>query len=373
MSKSIFIFGKPAKGDLFTDREKETKRLVSNFTCGINTFILSPRRWGKTSLVLKAMEQAKTDKLKCVFVDVYKCKSTTEFCEKLASAVIAQTSTKIEEAVENARNFLSRITLNLSLSPSPLNPLDIKFGLQDKVIDEEEILRLPEMIAEKQGIDIVICIDEFQQIAKFKDSESFQKQLRTIWQHQDNVTYCLFGSRKHMMEGLFDTEEKPFYKFGDIIYLDCIPQSYWTKFIQSKFQSRGKSVSEEMCRKICESVAFNSSYIQQLSWYIFLECETLPDDNDFDCAMDELISQNAPVFEEMTSELTRYQMNFLRAVASGISTGLSKADVVSRYKLGSSANVAAIQKLMLSKDYISDTSEGFVITDKVFGKWLLGD
>ena len=317
------------------------------------------------------MEEARADNLKFVFVDVYKCKSRSEFCEKLASAIIAQTSTKIEEAVENARNLLCRITVNFGLSPTHLNPFDISFGLKEKSIDEEEILRLPELIAKKQGVGIVICIDEFQQIAKFNDTESFQKELRTIWQHQDNVTYCLFGSRKHMMEGLFDTEEKPFYKFADILYLDCIPQSYWTRYIQGRFESQGKTISDNLCERICESVAFNSSYIQQLSWYLFLECENAPDDNDFEYAMDELISQNAPVFEEMTNEMTGYQMNFLKAVANGISTGLSKADVISKYKLGSSANVAANQKIMIAKDLVSETPEGLEITDKIFEKWLL--
>ena len=87
--------------------------------------------------------------------------------------------------------------------------------------------------------------------------------------------------------------------------------------------------------------------------------------------MNELISQNAPVFEEMTNEMTGYQMNFLKAVANGISTGLSKADVISKYKLGSSANVAANQKIMIAKDLVSETPEGLEITDKIFEKWLL--
>jgi len=157
----------------------------------------------------------------------------------------------------------------------------------------------------------------------------------------------------------------------DILYLDCIPQSYWTKYIQSKFESQGKTISENLCKRICESVAFNSSYVQQLSWYLFLECDDTPDDNDFENAMDELLTQNAPIFEEMTNEMTGYQMHFLKAVASGISTGLSKAEIVSKYKLGSSANVAAIQKIMITKDLVSQTPEGLIITDKVFEKWLL--
>ena len=64
---------------------------------------------------------------------------------------------------------------------------------------------LPQRVAEKKRVDMVVYIDEFQQIGEFSDTLAFQKKLRTLWQHQENVTYCLFGSRKHMMEALFDS------------------------------------------------------------------------------------------------------------------------------------------------------------------------
>ena len=99
MANRLFTFGKPAKGESFTDRERETAKLVSNFRYGVNTFIVSPRRWGKTSLVLKAAEAAKSDKLKIVFVDVFNCKDENQFCEKFSSAVLSQTSRKVDELI----------------------------------------------------------------------------------------------------------------------------------------------------------------------------------------------------------------------------------------------------------------------------------
>ena len=92
MGDTLFIYGKPAQGGNFTDREKECRQLVDNFKYGINTFLISPRRWGKTSLVLKAMNEAGSADLLTVFVDVFKCKTPSEFCEKVASAVLNQTS-----------------------------------------------------------------------------------------------------------------------------------------------------------------------------------------------------------------------------------------------------------------------------------------
>ena len=370
MTNKLFTFGRPAKGEGFTDREKETERLVSNFRYGINTFIVSPRRWGKTSLVLKAMDIAKTDKLIPVFVDIFDCKNENQFCEKLSTAVLTQTSSKLDEVMEYAKAFLSRITFDIGLSPDALNPLDLKLGLSSRDLNKEDVLMLPQRIAEKKKIEIVVCIDEFQQIGEFKDSMTLQRTLRTSWQHQDNVTYCLFGSRKHMMEALFDSTDKPFYKFGDIIYLDSIPVSYWIEFIQKRFASEGKEIPAEICQKICECVEFNSSYIQQLSWYLFQETGKVADMDGLNAALDELIVQNAPVFETRIEPLTAYQLNLLRAVADGVTSGFSTSHIVSKYKLGSSANAVAIMKVLMTKDYIYDTSGGIKMTDPVMSMWL---
>ena len=84
----------------------------------------------------------------------------------------------------------------------------------------EEVLRLPEMIARSKGCHIVVCIDEFQQIGDFPDSLTFQKKLRSVWQLQSHVSYCLYGSKKHMMEQMFQNASYPFYRFGDFFYLN---------------------------------------------------------------------------------------------------------------------------------------------------------
>jgi uncharacterized protein len=92
-----------------------------------------------------------------------------------------------------------------------------------------EVLQLPEKIAAKKNINVVICIDEFQNIESFKDSLAFQKKLRTEWQHQQMVTYCLYGSKQQMMTSLFEKQSMPFYRFGDVIYLSKIKRKEWKK------------------------------------------------------------------------------------------------------------------------------------------------
>ena len=214
-----FIFGKTVSGEAFTDRENETAKLVSNFRYGVNTFIVSPRRWGKTSLVKKVKGLVENEKLKIVYVDVQKCRCKEDFCERFASAVLSQTATKMDEWLENAKTFLGRFSFGVNASPDPTNEMSLKINLSPKERSMEDLLQLPERIANRKGFRVIVCIDEFQQIGNYPDTVQFQTELRSVWQHHELTSYCLFGSRKHMMEALFDDETKPFYKFGDIIYL----------------------------------------------------------------------------------------------------------------------------------------------------------
>lgn len=367
---NLFVFGKTVSGDAFTDREKDTTKLVSNFRYGVNTFLLSPRRWGKTSLVKKAKNLAENSKLKIVYVDVHLCRCREEFCERLASAVLTQTSSKMEEWVENAKTFLSRFSFGVNTSADPSSEMTFKLQLAPQEQSMEDLLQLPERIAKRKKIHVVVCIDEFQQIGYFANSAQFQTELRSVWQHHELTSYCLFGSKKHMMETFFDDSSKPFYKFGDIIYLQRIPVEYWVKYITGKFQREGKSITAKQASWIVENVEGNSSYVQQLSWYVFQRTEKKVDENILSDALTELVEQCADVFEARTESLTAYQMNLLRCVADGIHTGLSSKNVISRYHLVSSANVAIVKKSLLDKDLISIEKKETYLSDPVMGIWL---
>ena len=241
-----FIFGVAASGENFTDRKNETARLLTNFRHGVNTVLISPRRWGKTSLVQKVAALAQSDDLRVVYLDIFSCRSDKEFYDAFASAVLRQTSSKWKEWVENAKSFLSRIRPKISFGSDSVAEFTVSLEMDPQSDDVAEILQLPEKIAQEKGVKIVVCIDEFQQIAEFKDSKTFQKRLRTVWQLQKNVSYCLFGSKKHLMNELFEKKSLPFYKFGDAIYLQRIPATDWVDYICERFKATGKTISPEL-------------------------------------------------------------------------------------------------------------------------------
>ena len=217
---------------------------------------------------------------------------------------------------------------------------------------------------------MVVCIDEFQQIGYFTNSIHFQTALRLVWQHHEQTSYCLFGSKKHMMETFFDDSSNPFYKFGDIIYLQRIPVEYWVKYITGKFRREGKSVSSKQATWIVDRVEGNSSYVQQLSWYVFQRTEKKVDEGILAEALTELVEQCADVFEAKTESLTAYQMNLLRCIADGNCTGLSSAKIIGRYNLGASPNVAIVKRSLVEKDLISIEKKETFLSDPVMALWL---
>lgn len=370
MENKPFIFGVAASGDNFTDREKETERLLLNFRHGVNTVLISPRRWGKTSLVQKVCRKAQSDKLKIVYLDIFSCRSDKDFYDAFAAAVLKQTSSKLEEWLENVRMFLSRISPKISMGPDPMTDFSISLEMNPKSEDIDEILQLPEKIAQKKGYNIVICIDEFQQIAEFKDSKTFQKRLRSVWQLQKSVSYCLFGSKKHLMNELFEKRSLPFYKFGDAIYLQKIDTQDWVKYICSRFEATGKHISKELAEKICKTVDNHSSYVQQLAWLVWIHTDKVATKADFDAAYQDIIDQNTPLFEKQTENLTTYQMNFLRAITDGVQDEFTSQENLQKYQLGSSANVSTIKRALVNKELIEVEKRRVTIPDPILTQWL---
>ncbi|MDD2526034.1 MAG: ATP-binding protein [Bacteroidales bacterium] len=370
MENKPFIFGVATSGDNFTDRKKETARLLSNFTHGVNTVLISPRRWGKTSLVKKVCKMASSDKLKIVYLDIFSCRTDKEFYDAFASAVLKQTSSKLDEMMESAKLILSRISPRFSIGPDPMTDFSMSLEWNPKNNDTEEILQLPEKIAQQKGLSIVICIDEFQQIAEFKDSKTFQKRLRSVWQLQQSVSYCLFGSKKHLMNELFEKKSLPFYKFGDSIYLPKISSEDWVAYICERFESTGKHISKELAERVCETVDNHSSYVQQLAWLLWIHTRNEATEDNFANAYQDLIDQNTPLFEKQTESLSSFQMNFLRALIDGVHSEFTTQEVLQKYQLGSSANVSIIKRALIKKELIETENKQTYLADPVMKLWF---
>ena len=365
-----FVYGVAAEEMYFTDREKETFRLTMNFENGLNTIIISPRRWGKTSLVNKVAEQMKNhSEIRIVRMDAFSVRTPEDFYRMFATEIIKQTATRVEEWMENAKRFLSSLVPVVTMSADPLNP--VSFSLKSVVSNYgEEVLSLPERIAKEKNIHIIICIDEFQQIGELNDSVTFQKKLRSAWQHQHSVSYCLYGSKRHILMNMFGSRSYPFYKFGDMIFLERIPIQYWYEYIQKRFEQAGKNISSKIIDQIYAYVDGNSSYIQQLSWLVWAHTTNEVNEEILTDAQQDLLNQNHALFMEQMNGLTQYQIRFVRAVMDGKALEINRKETIDEYELGSSANIATIKKALQKKELIEIEGKDIHFSDPIFIHWL---
>ena len=368
--QSPFLFGKTVSAGGFTNRTKDMQRLKANFANQVNTIIISPRRWGKSSLVKKVVAGITGRQTKVVMLDMMGIRNEEGFYKAFTAATIRATSNKVEEWIATGKQFLKNVTPKISIGSDPLQELDISFEWKSAEKNYQEILNLPEKIALAKNIQIIVCLDEFQNLAGFNEPELFQKRLRTEWQHHTKVCYCLYGSRQHMMTELFTKQSKAFYKFGEILYLPKIQRQEWVKFIQQQFITTKKKISEQLADEIAATVKDHSYYVQQLSHLVWIKTEKTATQNILQDALEDLLAQNAILYSRDTENLTTPQFNFLKALADGITKNFSSKEIINRYELGTSANVLKIKKALIQKELIDDSGSTIEFLDPAYELWF---
>ncbi len=366
-----FIFGKLAIGENFTDREVEQKRLVQNFRSGTNTVLISPRRWGKSSLVHKsAVEAEKEDQdLIIVFIDLFNIRSEEEFYKCLAESVIRATSSRIEEVMSNVKEFMKEWIPRISFSPDAYHDFSLSLDWAEIKRQPDEILNLAETIAVAKKRKMVICLDEFQNIAFYEDPLAFQKKLRSHWQKHQMVSYCIYGSKRHMLLDVFTSPSMPFYKFGDLMFLSKISIEYWIPFIQERFSSTGKLIDQVQAERIATLTECHPYYVQQLAQQTWFRTEHEVTAGAVDEAMENLILQMSLLFQNITEDLTTSYVNFLRMILDG-HTQYTSMENIGRYQLGTSANVVRIRKALISKEIIDEQEGKVILLDPLYALWL---
>lgn len=371
MDKSPFQFGKLASGSTFINRQEDIKKLSSNFISGINTILVSPRRWGKSSLVEKVSETLSVDgKTRICIIDMFNTRSEEAFYQLFSKQLIKSTSARWEEWIKTAKSLLSKISPKISVSADNLTEMDIQFEYKHNKISEIELLDLPEKIARSKKIRLIVCIDEFQNIENFDDPVGFQQKIRAQWQKHKNVVYCLYGSKRHMLMQLFEKRSMPLYRFGDVIYLDKIAKEHWLKYIVNSFHSGKKKISPDIAGRIVDSVKCHPYYVQQFAHIVWNNTYKKVTNAIFDKSMEDLVTNNVILFEREFQFLSNGQINFLHALKDGVSMGFTSNEVIRKYNLGSSSNVIRIISALEDKEIIDRFTNKIEFVDPVFELWL---
>ena len=372
--ESPFQYGTIAQNENFIDRVEERALLKQLLSSGVNVMLISPRRWGKSSLVKNAMDELTREKknIKVCYIDAFSINSEAEFYRTFASRVMSCAYSRLDKGLESAKKLLSGIVPQLVFKDTinEFLTIDVRFKPQEK--DKIEILQLPERIAKQRGIRIIVCIDEFQRFASFPEYGDMEGKMRSVWQQQQLTSYCFYGSKRHMMNDIFNDSSKPFYRFGQVIYLNKIAKNDWMEFIVKGFEKTSKHISNEFASQVCDITKCHSWYLQQFCFFLWNNTTKDVDDVVFNRSLCQLIDTNMPMFMNDLEQLSASQIEMLRAIYAGESQ-LSGQNARELYGLGNPNTITKNKKALITRDIIENEKGKLSFVDPVFELWFARD
>jgi AAA+ ATPase superfamily predicted ATPase len=357
MTKNPFKFGEIVGEQNFCNRTKEIARLKQAFTDSQNVILISPRRWGKSSLVDESIARYK-GKLLVAAVDCFGITSSEQFLEVYLKSVLKSES-KLSNMAKTTKEFLQNIAPYISFPVGDTEGVKIGLSLPKGKFDPTEILNLPQRLADARGIPFLVCVDEFQKIQEWLEGAKFLEKLRSVWQKHQGVSYCLYGSKRHLMSGIFNDSSKPFFRFGDTLFLEKIATEHWVKFLVEKFLDSDKKITETIAKQLVEKVNAHSYYVQYLSRLCWSNAEKEVTESTVNESFEQLLADMLNLFRAQTENLTKYQANYLIAFVSG-ERKMSSSRVINHYQLGSPGNIKRIEKSLQDSeimDFFTGTPE----------------
>ncbi|MDR0566723.1 MAG: ATP-binding protein [Prevotellaceae bacterium] len=354
----------------FINRKDDIEHLWLNMQSGINTILISPRGWGKSSLVTQtAFVKRRNKQVKWCFFDMFAARSEADFYAQFSRVLLKSISPKWEDWVADAKTFFKRIAPKITVGVDPAQEFSLSFDLKEVEAHKDEILDLPEKIAQKQQIRLIICIDEFQNIHNFPEAESFEESLRSCWQQHQNVSYCLYGSKRTLMAEIFNKQNRAFYRFGDVMMLDKIATEHWIPFIVGKFEQTGKSITPALAEKMALLMKNHPYYIQQLAHYVWGNTQKTATLAILKKTIVRLLEINYAMYQREVEGLSNTQINLLKAIADGV-TRLTALKTLQEYQIGTPRNVSKNMKILERDDFIEKANKKVTFIDPAFELWF---
>ncbi len=373
-----FVYGEIVPAGAFADRVVELDRLVTDLAAGQKVFLISPRRYGKSSLVRQALATLARRRLVTIEVTVSSFSSYVAFLEGYARALLA-----VETRLDRARSWLgelfasTRPEVRLESGGGAAARLAVSFPSVRTARDAsrlaDEVFALPGHLAERLGRRLVVALDEFQAVTAF-DEGNVEHALRAAVQRQRQVGYVFAGSEPSLMEQMVGAK-RPFYKAGPVMRLERIPPDEFAAFIEARFAATGLAPDPGLGEAIVD-LAGNLPYdVQRLAHETWDHATALRRRKvgleDLHDTLRVLLDEQHTLFESLWQRLTLGQRAALRAVVLEQGTAVLAAETRARYRLGGASTVQSALAALVRQDLIAREPDGrYVVVDSLVREWV---
>jgi hypothetical protein len=368
-----FVFGEIIDDANFVNRTAELNQLVRDLADGQKVFLLSPRRFGKSSLVALALLKLRKRHIHTVNLTVSSYSSYAQFLEKFAEKVLRAAGPweRVKDWVTRfARQVKPDISMNLATGEISLS-LGKGAGFDPAPI-APDVFALPGELTKNAGFRLAICLDEFQQISQFNGG-SVENAIRNQVQEQREVGYVFAGSQPSLMEEMLSAK-RPFHKAGPQMFLDKIPAQDWKDSITRHFRKRGRTLDDPGLETLLASsdlIPYDVQRIAHELWdYAELKDKRQLDASDVHSVIESLVTSQSTYYELLWEQLSARQRAALQAIACRGDSEIYSQGVREEFRLGPASTVQKALHSLDARDILDRYKGNYFFLDPLFPFWI---
>lgn len=371
-----FVYGKVVRGKYFANREAEIAELKNDIASSQNVIVFSPRRYGKTSLILEVLDRVKAEGLLICYIDLFKVTSQETFIAAYAREVARLQGGRIQTMLKKIRDLLPRLVPKVVMKGEKVD-LEVEFEFDpraDKGPLFDDLFEAVATMSLQTGKKAVVVFDEFQEITGWDVKGQIERQMRTHFQMHESVSYIFMGSKRHLMQELFRNKNRPFYRFGRHFPLGKIPKDEFAEFIQRHFEETGYQTDLDAIREILHAADDHPYYTQLLCNILWdrKRQEKVIAKEDIYLAVQEVFMREAHAFHDIWDMLPLKSRQLLVALAKEDSPQVRpfSSGFLQKHNLGSASSVQRAITRLLEEEVLEKTNGGYQFTDVFFKRWL---
>jgi hypothetical protein len=368
-----FVFGEIIDDANFVNRTDELNQLVRDLGDGQKVFLLSPRRFGKSSLVALALLKLKKRHIHTVNLTVSSYSSYTQFLEKFAEKVL-RAAGPWERVKDWATRFARQVKpdVNINMSTGEITLSLGKGAAFDPSPIAPDVFALPGELTKNAGFRMAICLDEFQQISQFNGG-SVENAIRNQVQGQREVGYVFAGSQPSLMEEMLSAK-RPFHKAGPQMFLDKIPAKDWKDSITRHFRKRGRTLDDPGLETLLASADLIPYDVQRIAhelWdYAELNNKRELGESDVKSVIESLVTSQSTYYELLWEQLSARQRAALQAIAYRGASEIYSQVVREEFRLGPASSVQKALQSLDSRDILDRYKGNHFFLDPLFPCWI---
>ena len=372
MNTNPFKFGKEVSGDDFCNREEEIAELTQDIRNSANVLLYSPRRYGKTSLIKRVLEIVSKEGFLTVYIDLYPAITKEKFIEIYARAISKVVQGNVEKVISWIKRMVPKLVPKVVIRGEG-SEMEFEF---DKSQPYSPILadlfKAVHNRAKSTDKPAVVVFDEFQEINNYPDDE-IEREMRSVFQTHSNVSYIYMGSKRHIMQDMFESTNRPFYRSTKHIPLNKISKNAFSEFIARKFRLGNYAIKSDCISKVLEISECHPFYTQQLCYFLWeqeVEKKTVSEES-IRSALRRLLEIENQSFINLWESLSPKQRELVVAITIDNPPSIFSKQFLQKHSLGSTSSIQKAIKKLLQREVLLKENGRYIFEDVFFKRWVL--